>query len=35
MINFVIVNLELFINIVGLMVLKYFLVDDVYLDYCV
>ncbi|MCD2224425.1 alpha/beta hydrolase [Listeria cossartiae] len=34
MINPVIANSELLINVVGLMVPKYFLVDDAYLDYC-
>ncbi|MBF2554293.1 alpha/beta hydrolase [Listeria marthii] len=34
MINPVITNSELLINVVGLMVPKYFLVDDAYLDYC-
>ncbi len=34
MINPAIANSELLINIVGLMVPKYFLVDDAYLDYC-
>ncbi|EAA0034228.1 alpha/beta hydrolase [Listeria monocytogenes] len=35
MINPAIANSELLIHIVGLMVPKYFLVDDAYLDYCV
>lgn len=34
MINPPIANSELLINIVGLMVPKYVLVDDAYLDYC-
>lgn len=34
MINPAIANSDLLINIVGLMVPKYFLVDDAYLDYC-
>ncbi|MBF2482457.1 alpha/beta hydrolase, partial [Listeria seeligeri] len=33
-INPVIANSELLINVVGLMVPKYFLVDGAYLDYC-
>ncbi|EAE3588840.1 alpha/beta hydrolase [Listeria monocytogenes] len=34
MINPAIANSQLLINVVGLMVPKYFLVDDAYLDYC-
>lgn len=34
MINPAIANSDLLTNIVGLMVPKYFLVDNAYLDYC-